>query len=316
MIRAVTAAAVSTSAATRKTPLDGRVGNVAVAGAGSRAAEAAGFEGLRAAAGVVHQGQNQRHHLQAKRTEAGQQSAPHHHPAGFLGLPDPVQAAGDGRQEGERGGHDEAELRRDIARREGREEVGNADGEGEQQQDQHAGAWSAFPPPARNPRPSAVTRAGPHWARTVWPSGKKRPCSTRSDSHRGTRITTAAARTCRAAPQRTASTAAASATAIDSGQLAAAVVMTAVQAAAVSAVKGWRRAVTASSSVRRPGSRYPPQGQRVRRPVLTGPYRRARGSAGRTGTGRWCGAAARRPAAPRWRRRSPCPWDRRSVPAW
>ena len=73
-------------------PLGGRIGDVAVAGAGPRAAEAAGVERLGAAAGVVHQGQHQGHHLQPECADAGQQAAPDHHPARFLGLPDPVQA--------------------------------------------------------------------------------------------------------------------------------------------------------------------------------------------------------------------------------
>ena len=104
------------------------------------------------------------------------------------------------------------------------------------------------PSSSANSRPSAVTRAGPHWARTVWPSGKKRPCSTSRDRQRGARITAAADRTRPATPPRTARTAAASATATDSGQLAAAVVTTAAQPAAVSAVKGCRRVATRSHS--------------------------------------------------------------------
>ena len=88
--------------------------------------------------------------------------------------------------------------------------------------------------------PSAVTRAGPQAARTVRPSGKNSPCSISRDSPRGSRTAAAAASTRRPTPARTASSAAARATARDSGQAPAAVVITAVQPAAVSDVSGWR----------------------------------------------------------------------------
>ena len=85
---------------------------------------------------------------------------------------------------------------------------------------------------------SFALEAGTQAARTVRPSGKNSPCNISSDSPRGSRTAAAAASTRRPTPARTVRRAAARATATDSGQSPAAVVITAVQPAAVSDVSG------------------------------------------------------------------------------